>query len=72
MFYDRRDGIGMTAEPYTGPIGLSLYDLLVELDETAAAVWQDGSPWQAGVREGLERAAVLVRERLAHAIQDDR
>jgi hypothetical protein len=72
MFYARRHGIGMTAEPYTGPLGLTLYDLLVEIDETAANVWQDGSPWQAGVREGLERAAVLVRVRLAHIIEEER
>jgi hypothetical protein len=49
-----------------------LYDLILALDEAAADVWDDGSPWKAGVREGLERAAVLVRFRLALIAETDR
>ena len=50
---------------------VTLWELLIALDAAAADVWQDGSPWQAGVREGLERAAVLVRGRLAHTLETE-
>jgi hypothetical protein len=56
---------------HTDPATIVLWDLLVALDAAAADVWLDGSPWQAGVREGLERAAVLVRGRLAYLVETE-
>lgn len=48
-----------------------LWDLLIALDAARADVWDDGFPFHAGVREGLERAAVLIRGRLAHLIETE-
>jgi hypothetical protein len=48
----------------TDPVTV-LWDLLVDLDEATARVWDDGGPFNAGVREGLARAACLIRQALA-------
>lgn len=50
---------------------VTLWELLIALDAAAADVYDDGSPYRAGIREGLERAAVLVRDRLAHAVETE-
>jgi hypothetical protein len=57
-----------TDDPSTAVI---LWELLIALDAARAEVWDDGSPFHAGIREGLERAEVLVRGRLARVAEGD-
>lgn len=49
-----------------------LWELLIALDAARADVWDDGGPFHAGIREGLERAGILVRGRLARFVESGR
>jgi hypothetical protein len=62
----------MTSQAADEPgVAVILWELLIALDAARADVWEDGSGFHAGIREGLERAEVLVRGRLARVVEED-